>query len=674
MLLKKLYLTNFRPFKGEHEIEFSTDSEKNVTLIMAENGAGKTTLAQAFQWVLYSKTDGFKNKSVLNSLVEKEMMLGSSAEVKVKLDLEHNGIEYTIIRKQVYKKDVNGVVKPDNTISEIFTKKEDGQTIINNSLKNISIVSNILPESLSKYFFFDGERIEKMAGEVNSGKSEEFKTAVQNILGLTALTKAIDHLNPDSKNSVIGKYNAQIDAAGDQKTRAFRDIIYSSTEKIKNNNMRIKELEEEIRYYETEIENAKMEILNYADVEKMQQELNRLNESLKREKQNKNNAVFALLNNFSKETHNYLSIQLIKEALIELKNTDNIDKGIPSVRADTIKFLMNRKKCICGTDLLDPTSEAVINLTELLRYIPPQSLGTSISEFQNASNMFIKSSETYNSNIQQQLGSVRSSSIKIDELEHDIGEIDRDILKSSNVKVKDLKDRQTTMEKTLNDFYNEKNTLIGENLYLNEKKRDSEAEISRLQMKIEKNKWLEEQILYARNVFNKFKQTYDYQEAETRESLEKQINLLFERIYEGGMTISIDEKYKITTHINALEQNSSNIDSNTAKSYSIIFAFIVGVINLAKEKVKEKADNNGIITDEYPLVMDAPLSSFDQKRIKNICEVMPNIARQVIIFIKDTDGNIARKEMSDKIGIEYEITIKNKEMQVDSKITKVGEF
>ena len=114
MLLKKLYLTNFRPFKGEHEIEFSVDPEKNVTLVMAENGAGKTTLAQAFQWVLYSKTDGFKNKSVLNSLVEKEMMLGSSAEVVAKLELEHNNIEYTIIRKQVYKKDVNGIVKPDN--------------------------------------------------------------------------------------------------------------------------------------------------------------------------------------------------------------------------------------------------------------------------------------------------------------------------------------------------------------------------------------------------------------------------------------------------------------------------------------------------------------------------------------------------------------------------------
>ena len=155
MLLKKLYLTNFRPFKGEHEIEFSTDPEKNVTLVMAENGAGKTTLAQAFQWVLYSKTDGFKNKSVLNSLVEKEMMLGSSSEVIAKLELEHNEIEYTIIRKQVYKKDVNGIVKPDNPTLEIFTKKEDGQTVVNNPLKNIATISNILPESLSKYFFFN---------------------------------------------------------------------------------------------------------------------------------------------------------------------------------------------------------------------------------------------------------------------------------------------------------------------------------------------------------------------------------------------------------------------------------------------------------------------------------------------------------------------------------------
>lgn len=673
MLLKKLSLTNFRPFKGEHEIEFSTDKDKNVTLVMAENGAGKTTLAQAFQWVLYGKTDGFKNKSVLNSIVEKEMVTGSEANVIVKVELEHNNIEYTIINKQVYKKDINGIVKSENPVLEIFTKQEDGKTVIINSLKNRSTIANILPESLSKYFFFDGERIEKMAGEVTAGKSEEFKMAVQNILGLTALTKAIEHLDPNKKNSVIGKYNAQMDAAGDQRSRELRETIYNSQDKINQNDERIDKIETEISYYRNEIEKAKAEILQFADVEKMQQHLNQLNNNLSQEKQLKNNIISVLMSNFTKQTFNYMSRKLIQDALFELKNTDNIDRGIPSVRAETIKFLIERKKCICGTDLSDPTSDAVVKLTELLKYIPPQSLGSSISQFQNHCGQTIKNSENYYENIQTQLSSIRASSQKIEEIEHEIGEIDRTILKSSNSKVTDLKNRQMTMETNLRDLTAEMNDLKGKNTYLAEKKKDAEAEISRLQLKIEKNKILEEQIEYARKAYEKFKQTYDFEEAKTRDKLQTQINELFKQIYAGGMTINIDEKYRITSYVNELEESSSNLDANTAKSYSIIFAFIVGVINLAKQKVADKSDEASIITDEYPLVMDAPLSSFDQRRIKNICEVIPSIARQVIIFIKDSDGNIAKREMQEKIGMEYEISLKDKEMPVDSKIRKVGE-
>ena len=47
MLLKSIKLLNFRQFKGEQEAYFSTDTQKNVTIIMGENGSGKTTFAQA---------------------------------------------------------------------------------------------------------------------------------------------------------------------------------------------------------------------------------------------------------------------------------------------------------------------------------------------------------------------------------------------------------------------------------------------------------------------------------------------------------------------------------------------------------------------------------------------------------------------------------------------------
>ena len=49
MLLQSIELQNFRQFINE-KIDFSTDPERNVTLIIVENGTGKTTCAQAFFW------------------------------------------------------------------------------------------------------------------------------------------------------------------------------------------------------------------------------------------------------------------------------------------------------------------------------------------------------------------------------------------------------------------------------------------------------------------------------------------------------------------------------------------------------------------------------------------------------------------------------------------------
>ena len=70
MLLKSLKLKDFRQFKGEQEITFSTDPVRNVTVIMGENGSGKTTLAQAFTWCLYGDTD-FDDKSMLINMIKR---------------------------------------------------------------------------------------------------------------------------------------------------------------------------------------------------------------------------------------------------------------------------------------------------------------------------------------------------------------------------------------------------------------------------------------------------------------------------------------------------------------------------------------------------------------------------------------------------------------------------
>ncbi|MFP3398730.1 AAA family ATPase, partial [Brevibacterium sp. SIMBA_078] len=56
MKLINLKFKNFRQFYGEQEISFSTDPNKNVTLIHAENGVGKTAFLNAIKWCLYKDT------------------------------------------------------------------------------------------------------------------------------------------------------------------------------------------------------------------------------------------------------------------------------------------------------------------------------------------------------------------------------------------------------------------------------------------------------------------------------------------------------------------------------------------------------------------------------------------------------------------------------------------
>ena len=92
MLLQSIELQNFRQFINE-KIDFSTDPERNVTLIIGENGTGKTTFAQAFFWCLYGETD-FTNKTMLNRVLAEQMTPDQKITVKVVLKLTHGSATY----------------------------------------------------------------------------------------------------------------------------------------------------------------------------------------------------------------------------------------------------------------------------------------------------------------------------------------------------------------------------------------------------------------------------------------------------------------------------------------------------------------------------------------------------------------------------------------------------
>jgi len=110
--------------------------------------------------------------------------------------------------------------------------------------------------------------------------------------------------------------------------------------------------------------------------------------------------------------------------------------------------------------------------------------------------------------------------------------------------------------------------------------------------------------------------TYSQKEVDIREKLGKTVNAIFRRIYNGGLSLTLDERYTIAINVIDAEgwHGDTEIETSTAQGISVCFAFIAGVIELARKN--GEGDNDDLASEAYPLVMDAPLSSFDKTRIQ----------------------------------------------------------
>lgn len=654
MLIKKIEMLNFRQFIGKQIINFATATEKNITVIMGENGSGKTTFAQAFLWVLYSETE-FKIKELINRVVRDNMMLNDTQMVKIDLHINHEGKDYIISRQQIFKKDYTSVKVGNSELTIAYNN--NGQQEFLKPLESLSMIKKMLPKELSKFFFFDGERIKTMSDEIEKGKSKEFADAVRGLVGLTAIMNAITHLKPSTTNAtVIGRFNNKIDAGGNARIADYSKRIARHQEEYDAIEKRIEEIQPQIDYYQKLSADLNLKIASFAPAEKLQAEYNRITNEIYKLMNVKNEAIKLFLFYFNKNTHAFLSKPLILMALAELAETEKLDKGMLDMHQKTVEYLLKRGFCVCGTKL-DPGTEAFTEICKVMEYLPPKSIGTLIGQFAKESQGKTKLTETYFEMFDSSFKRIREIEGQIGEKITDQSEINRGLLDTSEVA--GLKKTQLDADNRVKQFTNEMREKLEKKGATRKDKERLESERNELILVDSKNKQVEVYRQYAYCIYEELSAVYDTQEKVTRDELQKNINEVFTSIYEGGISINIDEKYNIRVSINDNTLSDDDLERSTAQNYSVIFSFIAGIIKMAKQKSKETSfeekniENIFYEAEGYPLVMDAPLSAFDKKRINNICDTLPKIAQQVIFFIKDTDGDVAEEHLGDIIGSKY---------------------
>jgi DNA sulfur modification protein DndD len=655
MLLRTLKLKDFRQFKGEQAISFANDPVKNVTVIMGENGSGKTTLAQAFTWCLYGDTD-FDDKSMLCKATAQAMLPNADETVRVELGLMHNGTEYTLIREQRYTKDGTGNLKrPNNTIFKIAYKNSDGQREFVKDLETDIRMKEILPKELSKYFFFDGERIGNMSKEIRKGKSQEFAQAVRGLLGLSAFTAALDHLKGRApKVSVIRSYDESYDSKSDSKIAQYTKEIEEYDEKITKIEMRLEEIENEEGIAQDKCSDLNEKIKANADSERLAKEKERLRQKLQGLVQSKISNTTSLLKIFNKDASAYFAKKLMKDSLQQLSEADKLDKGIPDIHARTIEFLIKRGICLCGSKI-EVGNNVYKELNKVLEFIPPQSIGALIGQFVRECELKCKSSDNMFDDVSDKYSMIRDFENTYIEVENEIKLIEEKL--QGMEKVGELQKDLMKYEKALRQLREERDNLNRQKGSYETSRDRRITERNELTLKDENNRKIEVYKAYAQYMYEVLDTLYKEKEAETRAELEKNVNEIFKSIYNGGFSLSIDEKYNIQIVVNDFEGFNEDVETSTAQSISVIFAFISGVIKMARQS--RNPENEMLVSEPYPLVMDAPLSAFDKTRIKTVCDALPKVAEQVIIFIKDTDGEIAETNMDEKVGMRYLFDKKN---------------
>ena len=364
---------------------------------------------------------------------------------------------------------------------------------------------------------------------------------------------------------------------------------------------------------------------------------------------------------FNNNYWEYFVRKLICQIIPELKEDVVKGKDIPSISVDTINYLIEHKRCLCGAEIIKDT-EAYKKLEEILNYIPPRSMSTEIEifkkEIENLYNrknisLYPKSREKYVEFIKCS-NDIAKLQDEIDEINEKLMDPRANIIVSENQKLK--ADAEISIKRNEKD----KENYIEKRGVLKEKKEELEREIVKLE-EIDINNDIP--ILgknCAEKVAQRLSEFRDKNESEMRKKLETEINNIYQQMFKDySFRITIKDNYKISIDSKQYE-SERGIEGSVGQNIGTVLAFIAAIVKLAKENKNSVDEETTLLSSEpYPLVMEAPASTFDTKRIKKICNVIPKIAQQVIIFTKDTEGELIKEHMKDQIAKKFKFEVVN---------------
>ena len=669
---KKLALENWAQFQNNSiifpEIEFDKNNI-NIFYFLGENGVGKTRLFQAFRATLFGENDSSISKFKNNNLFElfptsKKELIKEKLQNNEKIEPQNIVLTLEFIVTMPYKQSLKEYYKIEriwtyknfklstNKIlfdierTKRYMERSTGGIYTNASQTKIDkLIEEFWPEAARDFFFFDGEKLQKMMEDPD--KMEIKEKALKN----SDYEPLEEHINP-----YLEKIMGSFEEEKGKKSRK-KDLVYDAEVKISEINKKIQSKKTELNILIEQIEKEKKE-LNELEEDYNTNFKDRINELKRYEKAKpfiqKHNELTKKRRSIYNEIGNMLGDNKKKiypfEWLLISQITDDVIKDLQEKKKNnviptkldkaTIEYIKNLDVCLCGNPIGD---EERNNLQD--------HQDTAVNEDLNAgANTFLN----FLINIQEKIADIRIElnkkfdefievSKKIENLNIPTisTKIDSNILekylemteKITNLRNNSpiLKGQKQDVEKLLIQLENgDKGKVYWENLRLKRLKQQEQIEKSDLYH------------LLTRESLRNLKIIKETLKEKIINSIKSTTNDTFLKLIPDPskyLGIKIDENWQFG-FIHKKNPNTPIFDPSKGQFHVIGLSFLKSISKVAQHNV--------------PILFDTPFGRLSSRPKINIGKSLPKLfaGHQVMIFLTEEEARHMLEYISDKNGFE----------------------
>ena len=692
MRLNKIIIKNFRSYYGENCFELSD----GLTLVIGDNGDGKTTFFEALEWLFDTSKDN-KSESNISEMRKAEMGIGDSDEVSVTMTFEHGG-EKEICKRFIFEKDTNGAIRTRDfsfvgyEILGSERYRREGKILLESCFDTV----------IRRYCLFKGER------ELNVfDNNTALKTLVDTFSGIKQFDNLVEltsyfeqqsdnlvtkELKKDKKQEEIIK---RLEYELSKVQSAISDVRHDISIKekaVSDYETRLRVLEENqdacenLQDINARIEQKKIEqrrLMGYINLDYNAMLLDdmwilRAFPSILSEYQKKVAALSRAKRKLQKAEDERIAIEKGKqEAIKEIQKLANDATPLPWNLPDkeTMQEMIDDEICkVCGRPAekgSDAYNFMVNKLNEYLDHIRKESESAQQQEalvkplFENTYiNELHTRSIQLSGDTEQEL--MRLATIIADRLsfvqsrKQDLERVNKDLTEAEDAKMQLLIQTPDLTEemliKNFKDFKGLSDSSKRASLDLQELNHELEV----LEAKKQELKEQQNQIVPSNGIVRVYQKVHitlerimkAFEAAKNRnveefiQTLEEQANIYLKKLNADDFrgVIKIKRTADGSARINLYSSNDTLIANpggaqKTTMYMSVLFA-ISKITTLKRD-------------EDYPLIFDAPTSSFGEFKEDIFYNIIDNIDKQCVIFTKDLlryDRDTEKRELDfDKI-------------------------